>query len=307
MNELKKYAEESFKIKMDCKKNEYACDNCELFLEMTKKLKQLPPPVPDKARSKDIMKKGQKLSEKNKMLLNTTINRLEKRRSQTKKRSRKLTQSLKKSKGGARSKRKPPPVPSKALPRYNPSLFDPTTTERNKMLLESAKTRMNKKKSKTKKKSQRLSRSLKSKGRKRTPLRGRLRMHQVPKPEETKLLDLFDVRDEMEYKNLEKSMKLLEKDRRFRNIFQTIANKNVANIPLKQYRRRIMQHDKWIKTGKNPSSEIDRYDYALRSWDPNSKSWVNPSVKEQNKSKKEHLLWTLANYNKALEIEKKTI
>ena len=78
MNELKKYAEESFKIKMDCKENEYACDNCELFLEMTEKLKQLPPPVPDKARSKDIMKKGQKLSEKNKMLLNTTINRLEK-------------------------------------------------------------------------------------------------------------------------------------------------------------------------------------------------------------------------------------
>ena len=92
--DLKKYAKESFKIKVNCEKNEFTCDECEEFLEMTKKLKKLPPPVPDKARSKDILKKGKKLSEKNRFLLQSTINRMEVKRLRNKKRSTKLSRKL---------------------------------------------------------------------------------------------------------------------------------------------------------------------------------------------------------------------
>lgn len=92
--DLKKYAKESFKIKVNCEKNKFTCNDCEEFLEMTKKLKKLPPPVPDKVRSKDIMKKGRKLSEKNRFLLQSTINRMEVKRLRNKKRSSKLSRKL---------------------------------------------------------------------------------------------------------------------------------------------------------------------------------------------------------------------
>lgn len=94
MNELKKYAEESFKIKVDCEKNKFSCDDCEAFYNMTLKLKQLPPPVPKKALTPNIVKKGKKLSEKNRFILQSTINNLDRKRLRSQKRSRKLSQSL---------------------------------------------------------------------------------------------------------------------------------------------------------------------------------------------------------------------
>ena len=94
MNELKKYAKESFKIKVDCEKNKFSCDDCEAFYIMTEKLKQLPPPVPQNAISKDIIEKGKKLSEKNRFLLQTTINRINNKRITEKKLSQRLTKSL---------------------------------------------------------------------------------------------------------------------------------------------------------------------------------------------------------------------
>jgi hypothetical protein len=224
----------------------------------------------------------------------------------------KKSKSKSKSKGGARSKskskskrkRSPPPVPREALPQNTTEyLFDPTTTERNKLLLESTKSRMNKRKSKTKKNSQRLSKSLKSKGRKRTPLRGRLRMYQVPKPGQTP--------DDNEIKDLEKSMELLEKDRRFRDIFDTFAY--AEGIPVETDEKRMEQYKEWIETGKNPPSHMDRYDYSTRSIDPSSKNWASKNWVSQlrksnrplNVQQRQFLLWTLDNYNKALEDEQK--
>ena len=168
-------------------------------------------------------------------------------------------------------------------------LFDPTTTERNKLLLESAKSRMNKRKSKTKKNSQRLSKSLKSKGRKRTPLRGRLRMHQVPKPGETP--------EDNEIRDLETSMKLLKTDRRFRDIFDTFAY--VEGIPMETLEKRMEQNKEWIKTGKNPPFHIDRYDYsAPYSMNLSSKNWVSQLRRPHNEKQRQILLWTLDHFNK---------
>ena len=143
----------------------------------------------------------------------------------------------------------------------------------------------------------------KSKSKKRTPLRGRLRMYQVPKPGETP--------EDNEIRDLETSLKLLEKDRRFRDIFDTFAY--AEGIPVETDEKRMEQYKGWIETGKNPPSHMDRYDYSTRSIDPSSKNWASKNWVSQlrksnrplNVQQRQILLWTLNDYKTALENEQK--
>ena len=128
-------------------------------------------------------------------------------------------------------------------------------------------------------------------------------MYQVPKPGQTP--------DDNEIKDLEKSMELLEKDRRFRDIFDTFAY--VEGIPMETLEKRMEQFKEWIETGKNPPSHIDGYDFSARSIDPSSKKWASKnwvshlrkSNRPPNEKQRQILLWALDHYNKTLENEQK--
>ena len=134
-------------------------------------------------------------------------------------------------------------------------------------------------------------------GEKGMKLRGRLKMHTVPKPgftEDDLLIGSFErlkkKRLEIQKeKNIERKLWLLNSDPKFKMIFAAIAKLPHVNIPMKKFSARKKLTQKWIASGKaeDAPDETDFYTYIDENEKKRHLEWAYNEYMAQNKEENE--------------------